>query len=72
LIAEWAGPAVLWAGRHGDPHGDQPGPGLLELTIADVMAAVREVRILRTGGGFNHVGPGSAKQHGRTPAQRAW
>jgi hypothetical protein len=45
-----------------------PPRGLLELTIADVMAAAREVRTLRTGGGFNHGRPGSAKQHGRTPA----
>ncbi|MEN3358030.1 MAG: hypothetical protein V7637_2012 [Mycobacteriales bacterium] len=44
--AEW-GPlrdldrhAVLWAGRRGNPHGTEPDPGLLALTVADVLAAV--------------------------------
>lgn len=31
---------VLWAGRTGDPHGPTPDPGLLELTVADVVAAI--------------------------------
>jgi ADP-heptose:LPS heptosyltransferase len=63
--------AVLWAGHDGDPQGDKPDPGLLELTVADVMAAVREVRVRRPrrdGGGLNHGKPGSAKQRGRAPA----
>ncbi len=32
---------VLWAGRTGDPHGLDPDPGLLDLTVDDVLAAVR-------------------------------
>ena len=32
---------VLWAGRTGDPHGDQPDRGLLELTVGPVVAARR-------------------------------
>lgn len=35
--------AVLWAGRRGDPHGGEPDPGLLQLTVADVLAAARAV-----------------------------
>lgn len=35
--------AVLWAGRPGDPHGPEPDPGLVELTVRDVLAAVRRV-----------------------------
>jgi ADP-heptose:LPS heptosyltransferase len=31
---------ALWAGRTGDPHGRVPDPGLLEITPADVIAAV--------------------------------
>jgi ADP-heptose:LPS heptosyltransferase len=31
---------VLWAGREGNPHGAQPDPGLLALTVADVLDAV--------------------------------
>jgi len=31
---------VLWAGRTGDPHADAPDPGLLEITTAQVLAAV--------------------------------
>jgi ADP-heptose:LPS heptosyltransferase len=35
------GPHVaLWAGRDGDPHGDAPDPGLLALTVADVIDAL--------------------------------
>jgi ADP-heptose:LPS heptosyltransferase len=30
----------LWTGRVGDPFGAEPDPGLLELTVADVLAAV--------------------------------
>jgi ADP-heptose:LPS heptosyltransferase len=44
----WAPPArpwhaVLWAGQTGDPHADQPDTGLLELTVAPVVAAARRV-----------------------------
>jgi ADP-heptose:LPS heptosyltransferase len=44
--SEWGPPAdrpqhvALWAGRRGDPHAGEPDPGLLEITIADVVAAV--------------------------------
>ncbi len=31
--------AILWAGRAGDPHGDRPDPGLLELTTSDALTA---------------------------------
>jgi ADP-heptose:LPS heptosyltransferase len=31
---------VLWAGQEGDPDGDTPDPGLLEITVADVIDAV--------------------------------
>lgn len=34
---------VLWAGRTGDPHGGEPDPGLLEIGVADVLAALREL-----------------------------
>ena len=31
---------VLWAGRTGDPLGEEPDPGLLELAVDDVVAAL--------------------------------
>lgn len=31
---------VLWAGRTGDPHGARPDPGLLEIAVDDVLAAL--------------------------------
>lgn len=31
---------ALWAGRTGDPHGDRPDPGLLELRVPDVLDAL--------------------------------
>jgi ADP-heptose:LPS heptosyltransferase len=36
--------AVLWAGRSGDPHGLEPDPGLLEIGVADVVAAAHAVQ----------------------------
>jgi ADP-heptose:LPS heptosyltransferase len=47
--AEWGPPAlprhqVLWHGRNGqrgDPHGDQPDPALLAITVPEVLAACR-------------------------------
>jgi hypothetical protein len=33
----------LWAGRCGDPHGGDPDPGLLELTVADVLEALADL-----------------------------
>ena len=47
--AEWGPPAdrddhrVLWAGRRGDPHGSTTDDGLLEITVADVVAALRRL-----------------------------
>jgi ADP-heptose:LPS heptosyltransferase len=36
-----SGPHVaLWAGRAGDPHGNEPDPGLLALTVSDVLDTV--------------------------------
>jgi ADP-heptose:LPS heptosyltransferase len=42
---EWGPPSdpkhqVLWAGRRGNPHGLEIDPGLLELTVADVIKAL--------------------------------
>lgn len=40
---EWGPPAgrgrhrVLWSGRRGDPHGERPDPGLLDISAADVI-----------------------------------
>jgi ADP-heptose:LPS heptosyltransferase len=43
--AEWgprSGPhTVLWSGGRGDPHGAEPDPGLLRITVAEVLAAAR-------------------------------
>jgi ADP-heptose:LPS heptosyltransferase len=47
--AEWGPPPdsprhrILWTGRTGDPHGDQPDPGLLEITVDDVLEALAEL-----------------------------
>ena len=44
--AEWGPPPertrhrALWAGRRGDPHGDAPDPGLLELGPEEVSRAL--------------------------------
>ncbi|MGH9263388.1 MAG: glycosyltransferase family 9 protein [Acidimicrobiales bacterium] len=44
--SQWGPPAdrpqhvALWAGRTGDPHAPDPDPGLLEITVADVLAAI--------------------------------
>jgi len=55
--AHWGAPpgrpehVSLWAGRHGDPHGDRPHGGLLEIEVADVLSALRALpeRRLRAG-----------------------
>jgi ADP-heptose:LPS heptosyltransferase len=52
----WGPPAdgpheVLWAGRIGDPHGGVPDPGLLEIGVADVLAAADRVRSEVAAGG---------------------
>ena len=31
---------ALWAGRVGDPHGEQPDPGLLAIPVDEVLAAL--------------------------------
>lgn len=36
----WRGHVALWAGRLGDPHGQRPDPGLLELSVPQVVAAL--------------------------------
>ena len=47
--AEWGPPAertrhrVLWSGAHGDPHADRPDPGLLAITVTDVLAALEQL-----------------------------
>ena len=44
--AHWGPPPtgphrVLWRGGTGDPHGSTPDPGLLQIQVADVLAACR-------------------------------
>jgi ADP-heptose:LPS heptosyltransferase len=47
--AEWGPPAELarhravWAGGSGDPHGERPDQGLLEIEVADVLRALDEL-----------------------------
>ncbi|HET6964420.1 MAG TPA: glycosyltransferase family 9 protein [Acidimicrobiales bacterium] len=46
--SEWGPPESplhlpLWAGRRGDPHGEHTDPGLLEITVSDVLAALRRL-----------------------------
>ena len=43
--SEWGPPTspshiALWAGRRGDPHGDTTDPGLLEISVLQVVAAL--------------------------------
>jgi len=44
---------VLWSGRRGDPHGTGPDPGLLDITVDQVLAAIvairERLRVLGTG-----------------------
>jgi ADP-heptose:LPS heptosyltransferase len=46
---DWGPPAgrarhrILWRGRTGDPHGETPDPGLLEIAADDVLAALRDL-----------------------------
>ena len=46
--AEWGPPPdrprhqVLWAGGRGDPHADTPDPGLLAITVQDVLDALKK------------------------------
>jgi ADP-heptose:LPS heptosyltransferase len=47
--AEWGPPPdrpwhrALWAGRTGDPHAPSPDPGLLQIGVEEVLAALSEV-----------------------------
>jgi ADP-heptose:LPS heptosyltransferase len=47
--AEWGPPAertrhrAIWTGATGDPHAERPDPGLLSITVADVLAALEEL-----------------------------
>jgi ADP-heptose:LPS heptosyltransferase len=44
--AQWGPPPdrpwhiALWTGRCGDPHADRTDPGLLEITVVDVLHAI--------------------------------
>jgi ADP-heptose:LPS heptosyltransferase len=46
---EWGPPRerahhrALWSGRRGDPHAPRPDPGLLQITVDDVVAAGRNL-----------------------------
>jgi ADP-heptose:LPS heptosyltransferase len=47
--SEWGPPSddrhvALWAGRRGDPHGSRVDPGLLALSVEDVLAGLDRVR----------------------------
>jgi len=48
--SEWGPPTdrpqhvAIWAGRRGDPHATEPDPGLLEISVGDVVAAVAQAR----------------------------
>nr|WP_216207417.1 glycosyltransferase family 9 protein [Amycolatopsis aidingensis] len=49
--ARWGPPpdahehVALWSGDQGDPFADRPDPGLLRLTVADVLAGVRRLGV---------------------------
>ena len=51
--AEWGPPPdrpqhrVVWAGRTGDPHGDRPDPGLLSITVPEVLDALEAAARVR-------------------------
>lgn len=48
--SEWGPPpdrpqhVALWAGRRGDPHGDRVDPGLVAITVDEVLAAAERAR----------------------------
>lgn len=48
--AQWGPPPertqhlVLWSGRRGDPHGSSIDPGLLDISVSDVLEALRRLR----------------------------
>jgi ADP-heptose:LPS heptosyltransferase len=48
--SEWGPPPgsrhrALWAGRRGDPHGRDPDPGLLQISVSDVIDALRRLPV---------------------------
>jgi ADP-heptose:LPS heptosyltransferase len=53
--AEWGPPAertehrALWRGSSGDPHADAPDPGLLGITVAEVLGALEELSEVSAG-----------------------
>jgi hypothetical protein len=45
---------ALWAGRTGDPRAHEPDPGLLAITVDDVLTALDELPVVpRPGGQFS-------------------
>lgn len=71
---EWGPPGrprhiALWAGRQGDPHGDEPDPGLLAISADEVQSALGHVgdgagdRVTRAGLG----GGGGGSRRRRRP-----
>jgi ADP-heptose:LPS heptosyltransferase len=58
--ARWGPPAgsarhrVLWAGDVDDPYGDRPAPGLLRLTVPEVLEQVRQLRAGQFRAGRGH------------------
>jgi ADP-heptose:LPS heptosyltransferase/uncharacterized protein YjbJ (UPF0337 family) len=60
--AEWGPPArrdrhvVLHRGGRGDPHGDEPDPGLLDITIDDVLAVTGDRFPSRPSGRAHYMG----------------
>jgi ADP-heptose:LPS heptosyltransferase len=50
---------ALWHGRCGDTFADRPDPGLLDITVAEVLAAVAG---LRGGGPWRHTGSSSQER----------
>ncbi len=56
----WGPHEVLWAGRLGDPHGATADPGLLELAVGDVIAAIGRLELAGVLDGRAVAGVGSA------------
>ena len=50
--AEWGPPAertrhrAIWAGASGDPHAERPDPGLLAITVPEVLDALERLPAL--------------------------
>jgi ADP-heptose:LPS heptosyltransferase len=58
--SEWGPPPdrprhqALWAGGRGDPHADTPDPGLLAITVQDVLDALQRAPTEKSAGAPNH------------------